>query len=87
MSKRKVKVSEHAMFRYLERSGRLDRKALEQELLTPGLVAAVMSGALSYKVDGVTFVIKGDTVVTVLDNARPANLTRDADLERRIAAL
>lgn len=81
---RKPKISEHAVFRYLERTGRIDREAVEREIMMPGLIAASNAGAVAYKANGVTFLLKNNTVVTVIDNARPANVAHDNDLRKRL---
>lgn len=84
-------VSDHAMLRYLERTGRIDRAALEKEILSDRLVDAMKVGAATYKVDGLTFILKRRgqdcVVVTVLDNVRQHNTARDPDLIARASAL
>ena len=64
------RVSEHALLRYLERTGRLDRAEIEKEILTPDLVAAIKLGANSFKVNGHTWLIENGRVVTFLDGTK-----------------
>lgn len=60
-----VTVSDHALIRYLERTGQLDPQAFRELILTPDRIAAIKAGANSIKVDGVEMVVRGQTVVTV----------------------
>lgn len=73
--KQKPGVSEHALFRFLERSGRVDMEALKREILSPTVEAAIRAGARSVKANGMTFIIDRGQVVTVLNgsssNKRP----------------
>lgn len=68
---KKPKISDHAMLRYLERTGRIDLAALEKEILTPDLITALKAGCTKFKVNGFTYILNKGTVVTVVDNVRP----------------
>jgi hypothetical protein len=67
---KRVEISDHAMLRYLERTGRIDMEALKKEILTPDLVSAVKLGANSFKVNGHTWLMENGRVVTFLDNTK-----------------
>jgi hypothetical protein len=64
-----VRVTDHAVLRYLERTGRIDRQAIEQEILSPRVVAvARMTGGATRHYDPVadfTYVIKGGEIVSL----------------------
>jgi hypothetical protein len=59
-------VTDHALLRYLERVRGLDVEALKEEILTPGIVAAVKAGATAVKLNGITLVVANGRIVTVL---------------------
>lgn len=65
-----MRVTERAMLRYLERTGRIDLGKLKQEILSPKVVAAIKTGAASVQVNGMTFALGNNTVVTVWPGAR-----------------
>lgn len=46
---KEVTVSEHAIVRYLERSGRIVRSEIEAEMISDELVAAIREGNTSYE--------------------------------------
>ena len=58
-------VSEHALLRYLERSLMLDLPRVKKQIARK-VAAGVALGAKVVVVDGVRFVIRGNTVVTAL---------------------
>lgn len=58
-------VSEHALFRYAQRTGKLDLKAIEREMLSPTVISACKAGAKSVKVNGLTFILDRGLVITV----------------------
>lgn len=60
-----VTVSDHALVRWLQRTGQIDPEAVRSVILTPDRIAAIEAGANSIKVCGVEMVVKGQTVVTV----------------------
>ena len=60
-----VHVSDHAVLRYLERFAGIDTEAV-RKMIEEKAAAAVKAGALSLKIDGVVFLMKGNTVTTCL---------------------
>lgn len=68
-------VSDHAIVRYLERTGRIDMKALRREILSDRTVElAKVLGDGRYPIpNGCLAVIKSKTVVTVLVNGGEEN--------------
>ncbi|MGO4735958.1 hypothetical protein AB4099_05405 [Bosea sp. 2KB_26] len=71
-----IRISDHALVRFLERSGALDIEQLRTVLaaaLDRGRRSAERIGIGDYVIvaDGMKFVIQGDVVVTVLDEHMP----------------
>ena len=71
------KISDHALLRLLGRHGGFDVEALREELsavLNRAHHAARAMGDSDYliKIDGMTFVVRGETVTTVLETRAPA---------------
>ncbi len=62
-----VNVSDHALIRYLERRFKLDLDGLRAEILTPERISAIKAGAGRISVDGLKFIVKDNTIVTVVD--------------------
>ncbi|MBP2230411.1 hypothetical protein J2847_003716 [Azospirillum agricola] len=60
-------VSSHALLRYVERFLGIDVKALERSLLSQEVKAAVRAGATRVTIDGISFVVKDNVIVTVVD--------------------
>ena len=63
-------ISDHALIRFIERTGVLDIKGLRAELYTKGLRAAVKESAehqskIFYKENGLEFVVFRGRVVTI----------------------
>lgn len=58
-------ITEHAVVRYMERKYGADFSIVREEMMTPGLRAAIDNGAAKYVHDGFEFVIAGKRVVTV----------------------
>jgi hypothetical protein len=75
---KRPRVSDHAVLRYLERTGRVDLDTIRQEILTPNLVTAVKAGVTKYKVNGFTFIIENGIVVTVVDSLQKIGPGRQA---------
>lgn len=75
------RVSDHALLRFLERAGGLAveqlRQSLEASLGRAGSAAAEI-GATEYLivVDELTFVVRTDTVTTILHDGSPAQRAR-----------
>jgi hypothetical protein len=65
----RIRVTDHAVLRYLERSGQFDIEALRRNI-AQRLQPAANAGASSVIVNGVVFIIgsdeNGPTVITVL---------------------
>lgn len=62
-----IRVSEHAVLRYLERVKGIDLNAIRAEMATPAVIAAISAGARSFIAPTHTIVIEGKTIITVLD--------------------
>jgi len=60
-------ISDHAILRYLERIGGVDVEGLRTKLLTPELQSAMRSQANKYTCDGITYMLRDNTVVTIVD--------------------
>jgi len=59
-------ITDHALLRYIERVHGIDVEAMKSWLLNDAVKSAVVSGAASCIQDGLKFVIKGSSVVTVV---------------------
>ena len=68
--RRKVRVTDHALIRFLERAGGFEIEKLRREIAKK-VYKSAPEGATGIKVDGIQFVIVGDgeerVVTTVLD--------------------
>jgi hypothetical protein len=78
-------VSDHALLRFLERAGGLDvaglRLALEDSLARAhGAARSVAACDYLIRADGLLYVVRGDTVTTVLEDGEEHN--RAAHLRR-----
>ncbi len=73
MRKRKIKleISKHALLRYLERTLDINIPKIEQKLLQK-FPKTVPDGI--YKIDGFRFIVRNNTVVTILDKYMLATL-------------
>lgn len=76
-----VRVTDHALVRFLERAGGIDVEALRDQLsagLARGHAVARSIGDNDYlvKSQGLTFFVRGDAVVTVLDDPDPLSRAR-----------
>lgn len=79
-------VSDHALLRFLERGAALEIEALRERLaasLERAHAAAASIGAGDYLIrsNGLLFVVRGDTVTTVLEDRDP--VTSAATLAQR----
>lgn len=79
------RISDHAMLRLLERAGGFDVEGLRtamSDALERGHTAAREISSADYLVtiDGMTFVVRGETVTTVMETGNPA---RQAKVLRR----
>lgn len=61
------RVSAHAVIRYLERVHNFDFEDQREKLLTPTVLMAMKMGSGKVKCDGYSLVLKGNTVITVVD--------------------
>ena len=78
-------VTDHAMLRFLERGGGIDvealRSAIEMSLKRAHHAArAVSDSDYLVRVDGMTFVVRGENVTTVMNEGSPGQ--RAATLSR-----
>jgi hypothetical protein len=62
-----IRVSDHAIIRFLERKHGFDFEALRREILTPSRVLAIKSGAKAIDHDGVSFKVADGTITTVIE--------------------
>lgn len=62
-----VRVSDHAVLRYIERVLKFDVDAIRKQILTPERIGYIKAGACKINVDGTVFVVKDKTIVTTLD--------------------
>ena len=62
-----VRVSDHALIRYLERKFNMDIESIRAEILTPDRIATIKAGAKQIAANGIKFVVKDQTVTTVTD--------------------
>ena len=74
-------VTDHALVRFLDRGGGSDVEILRERIansLTRAHSAARAVSGSDYliTVDGMTFVVRGENVTTVLDDAAPAQKAR-----------
>lgn len=60
-------LSDHALLRYIERFCGFDVEALRARLMTDGLVTALRAGAAKYTENQVTYLLRDNTVVTIVD--------------------
>lgn len=67
-----IAVTDHAVQRYVERVMGLDLEAVRAEIRSK-VAGAVAIGATSATVEGVTYVLKGKTVVTLGEGRSPSS--------------
>lgn len=73
-------VSDHAVLRYLERVCGVDVEGIRRGLLTSEVKAAMRLKATSVTIQGVTFRLNGNAVVTVIETKRSSRLVRQVPL-------
>lgn len=61
------RVSDHAVVRYLERKYGFSFDDVRAEILSPDRASAIRAGAKRISHDGVAFIVKDRTIVTVMD--------------------
>ena len=81
-SKEPVRVTDHAVLRYLERAMGLNVEVVREHILQICSGPAAF-GAVSVRTEGIKFEIAGGAVVTVVqDHGRPSKLHRDRNQHR-----
>ena len=63
-----VRITDHALLRYVERIFRIDVDAVRREILTDGVAKCIELGASTITVNGVQFRVKDRSIVTVIGN-------------------
>lgn len=61
----RVKISDHALVRYLERVHGIDMDVLRRRLLTDQRARMILRGAKKIKADGFDMIVENNTVVTI----------------------
>lgn len=79
-----IRISDHALLRFLERAGPFDieglRAQMEAGLERAGAAAATIGGGdYLIVVDGMRFIVRDGTVVTVLGPGNPRDDARQLD--------
>lgn len=59
-----VRLSEHALLRFIERICDIDVEEIRARILSPAVVAAVQAGASAVTIENVKFIVKGNTIIT-----------------------
>ncbi len=62
-----IRLSDHAILRYLERVWGIDMDTVREEILTPTVVDAIRAGASSVRVNGAMLIVENKCIVTALD--------------------
>ena len=65
----KIRISDHAILRYLERHYNLDMDEIKKEILPDKIKALVEAGATRYTVNGMEFRIDGGVIVTAVQRS------------------
>ena len=63
-----VRITDHALLRYVERIFRIDVDTVRREILTDGVAKCIELGASTITVNGVQFRVKDRSIVTVIGN-------------------
>lgn len=85
-SKEPVRITDHAVLRYLERAMGLNIEMVREHILQL-CVAPAAFGAVCVRAEGLRFEIVGNSVVSVTpDNILPSNITRDRNREKMARA-
>lgn len=66
-----VRISDHAIVRYMERVYGLDLDALRREMLTPDREHMIRMGAKKIKAGDHVFIVENSVVITVLYRKTP----------------
>jgi hypothetical protein len=62
-----IRVSDHALIRYLERKHGFDFEGLRLSILTPERIAAIKAGAKAIDHDGYSFKVADGVITTVIE--------------------
>lgn len=65
--KNKNFITDHALIRFLERKKGIDIKKIKEEILTPKVIQALLTGAQSYKENGFEYIFKQGKIITIID--------------------
>ncbi len=71
-----IKVTDHAVLRYLQRVKGVDVEALKAEIAQLVHLASEHAGACSVNVDGKRYLLKNGVVITVMPKSMPNPLNR-----------
>lgn len=80
-----IRVSDHAIVRYLERKYNLDIDSIRKEILPDYIRDSASVGLRRYYIEGVEFIIENDVVVTGYKRATGRNKTGDISNKHRKA--
>jgi hypothetical protein len=61
-----VRITDHALLRYVERVFKIDVDALRQQILTDGVTKGIEHGASTITVNGIQFRVKDRSIMTVI---------------------
>lgn len=61
-----VRITDHALLRYVERVFKIDVDALRRQILTDGVAKGIELGASTITVNGIQFRVKDRSIVTVI---------------------
>jgi hypothetical protein len=61
-----VRITDHALLRYVERVFKIDVDALKRQILTDGVTKGIENGASTITVNGIQFRVKDRSIVTVI---------------------
>jgi hypothetical protein len=61
-----VRITDHALLRYVERVYKIDVDALRRQILTDGVTKGIEHGASTITVNGIQFRVKDRSIVTVI---------------------
>ena len=68
-----VRITDHALLRYVERVFGIDVDALRREILTDGVARCIELGASTITVKGIQFRVKDRSIVTVIGSDQKAH--------------
>ena len=62
-----IRVSDHAIVRYLERFKDVDIMSVRKEILTPEIVSAIRAGASTVHLNGAVFKVTNGVITTIME--------------------